>query len=281
MHPIGIVQGRLSPPINRCVQSFPLKTWREEFTLAHKAGLACIEWVYEAGTDEFNPLKTSEGIREIVQLSRTFEVGVWSICADYYMTERLVDREGEPHKKNFQHLEWLIRQASLLKAHHLVIPFVDSSSLRSIKKRSKLILKLLKSATIAEKSGVELHLETDLPPLEFIKFLEGINHSSIRANYDMGNSASLGYNPREELMFLRPWLGSVHVKDRLLGGESVPLGMGATDFPTCFRFIQEMDFNGPFILQAAREERLSEVDLAIKNRKFVEDQLMMIFNGVL
>jgi hexulose-6-phosphate isomerase len=98
----------------------------------------------------------------------------------------------------------------------------------------------------------------------------------VRANYDIGNSAALGHDPVEELTLLKPWLGSVHVKDRILGGGTVPLGMGVADLPTCFRLICAAGFRGPFILQAAREEGLSEVDLAIRNRQFVEEQLAVV-----
>ena len=79
---IGIMQGRLSPPTGGRIQSFPVDTWREEFARARKAGLNCIEWIYEAGTDTVNPLRTNEGIAEIRRLAETWGVGVWSICAD-------------------------------------------------------------------------------------------------------------------------------------------------------------------------------------------------------
>src|ERR1041384_469028 len=80
VNPIGIMQGRLLPPTSGRIQSFPVKRWREEFTRAREADLACIEWIYEVGTDEANPLRTTEGIQEIHQLVRTTGVGVWSVC---------------------------------------------------------------------------------------------------------------------------------------------------------------------------------------------------------
>lgn len=47
MNPIGIIQGRLSPPTEGGIQSFPVETWKHEFLLATQAGLNCIEWVYQ------------------------------------------------------------------------------------------------------------------------------------------------------------------------------------------------------------------------------------------
>jgi L-ribulose-5-phosphate 3-epimerase len=54
MNPIGIMQGRLSPPVGGRIQSFPVDCWREEFFRAREAGLNCIEWVYEFETEARN-----------------------------------------------------------------------------------------------------------------------------------------------------------------------------------------------------------------------------------
>jgi len=129
---------------------------------------------------------------------------------------------------------------------------------------------------VAEQNGVELHLETDLQPAELAAVLESVGRPWIRANYDIGNSASLGRDPAEELKLLETWLGSVHVKDRELGGGTVLLGKGNADFPTCFQLFCGAGFDGPFILQTSREEGLSEVELAIHNRRFVEEQLAAV-----
>ena len=58
-----------------------------------------------------------------------------------------------------------------------------------------------------------------------------------------------------------------------MGGGTVPLGAGAADFGACFRLIPSFGFAGPYILQAAREDGISEVYLAARNRKFVEEHL--------
>ncbi len=276
MNPIGIMQGRLSPPIGGRMQSFPLDTWREEFSLAREAGLDCIEWIYEADTEEVNPLRTDVGVAEIRQLVENSGVAVWSVCADYYMTERLVVPDGTLRGEAVEHLRWLVGCAGLLGARYIVLPFVDESSLQSPQEVKGLLTVLQSVVPAAEQAGVELHLETDLQPADLVAVLESVSHPLIRANYDIGNSASLGHDPVEELTLLKSWLGSVHVKDRVLNGGTVPLGTGAADFPTCFRLIYAAGFRGPFILQAAREEGLSEVELAIRNRRFVEKQLAAV-----
>ena len=279
MNPIGIMQGRLSPPVGGRIQSFPVDTWREEFSLAREAGLDCIEWIYEVETETVNPLRTDEGVTQVRRLAEASGIAVSSVCADYYMVDRLVSPDGEPREATVEHLMWLMGRASLLGVRYIVLPFVDASSLRSSQEIEGLLAVLKSVKPVAERAGVELHLETDLQPVDLVTVLESVSHPLIRANYDIGNSASLGHDPVEELTLLGPWLGSVHVKDRVLSGGTVPLGTGAADFPTCFHLICAADFRGPFILQAAREEDLSEVELAIRNRRFVEEQLAAVASG--
>jgi len=273
---VGIMQGRLSPPIGGRIQSLPVNTWQEEFFRAREAGLDCIEWIYEAGTDAVNPLRTDEGVAEIRWWAENSGVTVLSVCADYYMMERLIAPNGMLRESNIQHLRWLVGRTSLLGARHIVLPFVDESSLQSPQEIENLPTILRAVTTSADRAGVELHLETDLKPTILVKILERISNPMVRVNYDIGNSAALGHNPNEELPLLGPWLGSVHVKDRVFGGGSVPLGTGAADFATCFRLICEASFDGAFILQAARQEGLGEVELAKRNRQFVEKQLAAV-----
>ena len=276
MNPIGIMQGRLSPPADGRIQSFPVESWREEFARGREAGLACIEWIYEAGTDVANPLRTDEGVREILELANQTGVGVRSICADYYMTHCLIESSGKINDEVAQHLRWLIGRAGLLGASYMVLPFVDSSSLKQPEEIDGLLSVLRSVLETAERNNVELHLETDLVPGQLVSILQSMSHPLVRANYDIGNSASLGHDPAEELTLIGQWLGSVHVKDRVLGGKTVPLGTGSADFATCFRLIKASEFSGTFILQAAREDGLSETELAKRNRQFVEAQVRAV-----
>jgi L-ribulose-5-phosphate 3-epimerase len=272
MNPIGIMQGRLSPPVGGRIQSFPVDTWRQEFPRAQEAGLACIEWVYEVETEAGNPLATAAGVAAVRDLTQETGVAVWSICADFYMQERLVAPDGTPRPEVAAHLRDLLQRVSLLGVRYMVLPFVDASSLRTGAELAGLHRVLEDLLPRAQEAGVELHLETDLKPVLLAHLLQQVSHPRLRANYDIGNSASLGYDPVEELTLLGPWLGSVHVKDRLLGGGTVPLGTGAADFGACFRLFRQAKYQGPFILQAARQEGMSETELASRNRQFVEQQ---------
>ena len=270
MIPVGIMHGRLSPPFEGRFQAFPVGSWRQEFQHARAAGLRCIEWIYEVPSADRNPLGSDSGLADMRRLSAETGVGVWSVCADYYMEARLV-ADGAPVAANIGHLEWLIQRAAAMGIRYIILPFVDQSSLGGMADREALHRALTGLLPRAEAAGVELHLETDLNPAEFRKLLERENHPYLKANFDIGNSASLGFDPVAELEAIGPWLGSVHIKDRVRGGGTVTLGTGAADFKACFRQFRRLGFDRWFILQAARGDDSGEVEWAVRNRRFVHD----------
>jgi len=270
---VGIMQGRLSTPPAGRIQGFPAASWAEEFPRARAAGLSCIEWIYETSGADANPLGTDAGVARLRALADAHGVHVWSVCADWYMEERLVG-PGGVNPTSVEHLRWLVGRCGALSVRYVILPFVDSSSLRSEAERAAIVTLLRGVAPVAADLGVEIHLETDLPPARFRALLEAVGHPAVRANYDTGNSAALGYDPAEELTLLGPWLGSVHIKDRVRGGGTVPLGSGDANFAACFRAFRSIGFARWYVLQVARGETGAEVDWAVRNRQFVERQVL-------
>ena len=119
-------------------------------------------------------------------------------------------------EKNLHILKKLIKNCHHLGIKILEIPLVDASSLKSKLDEEQFIKNIQKALPDAEKNDVLITLESDLQPTRFKKLLERFNHPNIRANYDIGNSTSLGYNVVEELKEIGPWISNIHVKDRIL-----------------------------------------------------------------
>jgi L-ribulose-5-phosphate 3-epimerase len=268
---VGIMHGRLSPPLNGRFQAFPAESWQDEFYRARDAGLACIEWIYEVPNETRNPLRDVEGVVEIKRLIGETGVEVRSVCADYFMDAHLVKEDGAIDQDNVAVLRHLIGQASLLGATYIVLPFVDSSRITSDLHESGVVELLRAMGPEAAEADVELHLETDLEPQAFASLMARVQHPNVKVNYDIGNSSSLGYDPNEELQAYGDRLGSVHIKDRIRGGVTQPLTTGDADFASCFAQFRRIGFNRWFILQAARGEEGDEVRLAATNRGMVEE----------
>jgi L-ribulose-5-phosphate 3-epimerase len=264
---IGIMQGRLGPPEDGRFQSFPRERWREEFALAAVAGLQFIEWIYDAYGADANPIATDEGIAELHSLSARHEIATPSICADYFMDYPLVRVTPAELDRRLQTLEWLLERSQKLGAKHIVLPFVDASRITSDQELAEVVAALSRVLPAAKSRGVELHLETDLPPRRFAELLARLPDSTIKVNYDSGNSASLGYRPQEEFAAYGDRVGSVHIKDRVLGGGTVPLGRGDADLKSFFACLRACDYRGNYVLQVARAQPGDEVDWARKNRQ--------------
>jgi len=248
---IGIMQGRLSPPVNGRIQAFPLAHWREEFVEASKLGFSSIEWIFESPIDS-NPLWQNQGRNELSVVCRQSGVRVPFVCADYFMEVPLVRMSAAALDSNRQVLAALIDYAAALDVRGIEIPCVDASAIRSLVEEDELASALSPLLDLAQQKGIELGLETSLPPGRFRALLERIGHPAIKANYDSGNSASLGYDPGEEIEAYGSWINNVHIKDRLLGGGTVPLGTGHADIPRLLALLKGIGYQGEFILQAAR-----------------------------
>lgn len=257
MSKISLMQGRLLPPFEGRFQAYPAEGWQNEFYEGAKLGLYSIEWIYEKPYEAENALSTDLGVSLLKKVIKDTGVLVKSICADYYMTEHLI-KNGSLVSENWQHLEWLCKQAKKLDVTYIVIPFVDSSSLTDYDIDA--LVRALKCFLENKKNlEIEIHLETDLNPQRFLHIFKEARHLLLKMNYDIGNSASLGYDPDIEFDVLGKYLGSVHIKDRLLKGKTVSLGTGNADFDKCFKWFRKLNFNGWYVLQAARGEIGKEV----------------------
>ena len=73
-------------------------------------------------------------------------------------------------------------------------------------------------------------------------------------NYDIGNSAGLGYDFEEEMESYGRLIADIHIKDRLLGGSSVMLGKGNANIKDALEYFKENFQNVPLIMQAYRSD---------------------------
>lgn len=263
------MQGRLLPPVDGRIQAFPAGRWREEFPRAAEAGLQTIEWIYESYGVTENPLGTDAGIDELRALTDEYGVAVRSVCADYFMQEPLVRADAPDLERRLDRLRWLLTRCGFAGIERIVLPFVDSSAVSTGAEKDGLVEVLKAMAPEAAEAGVELHLETSLPPRDFAALLDRVPHPTVKVNYDSGNSASLGFDPRAEFAAYGARIGSVHVKDRIRGGTTVPLGEGSADLPAVYSELRRIGYGGDVILQVARGREGDEVAWARHNRELV------------
>jgi L-ribulose-5-phosphate 3-epimerase len=266
---LATMQGRLCPPEGGRFQSFPRERWRDEFALAAQAGLDAIEWIFDVYGEDTNPLATEEGVAEMQALSYKTGIAVRSLCADYFMDHPLLRTTQSKRDELLQKMQWLLPRCSRVGIGRVVIPFVDQSRIENEDEKRMVISILQSILPSAEANQIELHIETSLNPQSFAELLKQCPHPLVRANYDSGNSSSLGYKVTEEFEAYGSRIGSVHIKDRLHGGSTVPLGAGDADLPALFSGLARLNYRGDYVLQIARSESGKELPWITQNRAWV------------
>jgi len=267
---IGIMQGRLSPRIDGKIQAYPASTWQKEFEIAQEIGYAAIEWIVEKPV-ETNALMTTLGKSEIKNLIASTGVRIDYVCADIFMQQPLVRMTAESKLQNKEYLLEILTNAKEVGAVGVEIPFVDNSSIKSEKEKEDFVDVMKESFMLAKDLDIKISLETDLPPIEFKELLEKIDLQYVQANYDIGNSASLGYNPKEEIEAYGTRILNVHVKDRKLGSTTVPLGTGNAKINYVLQKLQEVGYSGGITMQAARGD--NDIETARAQIEYVRNIL--------
>ena len=267
---IGIMQGRLSPRIDGKIQAYPANTWQKEFEIAQEIGYAAIEWIVEKPV-ETNALMTDSGKGEIKKVIASTGVRIDYVCADIFMQQPLVRMTEEVKSQNKDYLLEILKNAKEVGAIGVEIPFVDNSSIKNDKEKQEFIDVMQDAFKLAKDLDIKISLETDLSPIAFKELLEQIDLDFIQANYDIGNSASLGFDPEEELDAYGQRILNVHVKDRKLGGTTVPLGTGNAKIGLVIQKLQVFGYSGGLTMQAARG--VNDVETAKEQLNYVRNLL--------
>lgn len=269
-HPIGIMQGRLVSPRERGIQFFPFAEWQEEFQEASKIKIDEIDFIFDLDRHEENPLWSKEGVAEVNEAIAKSGVKVRHICADFFMRRPFFRVTEVERQENIQILQKLLESAKQIRAVDIEIPLVDNSSLKTEEEKDLLAKSLKESLPKAKEAGVTIGLETDLPPKELLALVQRFDDPFLKITYDSGNSSSLGYDSYEEISTYGKYLSNVHIKDRILGGTTVPLGTGDANFNKLFQGLKEQGYKGSFTLQAARQEDGREAETIASYMEFVK-----------
>lgn len=251
---IGVMQGRLLPKYQGRYQAFPVGMWQDEFQIAQDIGLDLIEFILDANDIDENPLMSDNGVEKIKSVAQKTGVSVQTVCADYFMEKPLHSSDVKIVKEGFSVLERLLDSAEKLNITDIVIPCVDQSSLSSKDALKVFTERLSEFTPILEKKNINFSLETDLSPQIFSNLIDQINSKNITINYDVGNSAALGYDCEEELACYGNRITDIHIKDRKFRGGPTMLGEGNANFSKFFKKLSDFNYEGPFIMQAYRDD---------------------------
>lgn len=249
---IGFMQGRLSPLVDGKIQAFPWDYWRQEFSISSGLDIRLMEWTLDQDRLYENPLMNPEGQAEIRALCDSYNIKIPSLTGDCFMQAPFWKFAGVTRRDLEKDFLAISKSCFEVGISILIVPLVDNGRLESVRQENELIHFLVSHEKFFLHHKIKIAFESDYTPIELARFIKRLNPAIFGINYDIGNSAALGFDPIEELTKYGERVVNVHIKDRMLGGTTVSLGLGNANFEVVFAELSRLNYQGNFILQTAR-----------------------------
>ena len=268
---IGFMQGRLSELVDNKIQAFPWSDWETEFVLAESIGLNLMEWTLDQDRLYENPIMTKKGRARIKQLSKLHDIFIPSLTGDCFMQAPFWKSDPQSQKTLKKDFLSICRAAADLAIELVVVPLVDNGSLETRFQEDTLVVFMLENENFFKQLGIKIIFEIDYPPKEVARFINRLTTQQFGINYDIGNSAAMGFDPVYECKNYGNRILNVHIKDRVFKGTTVPLTTGDADFSRAFSALSNVGYSGDFILQTARAVDGEHVKVLKEYRLMAED----------
>ena len=265
------MQGRLSSLMDGRIQAFPWSCWREEFVIGESNGFGVMEWTLDQDRLYENPLLTSNGKSEIRALCKRHGFTVSSLTGDCFMQAPFWKAQGGKRKDLQRDFTAVAEACAATGIEFIVVPLVDNGRLENSAQEDVLVTYLEEQANYFIGRGLKVAFESDFVPNQLARFIDRLDPACFGVNYDIGNSAALGFLPAEEFDAYGDRIVNVHIKDRPVGGTTVSLGTGDADFESVFSHLARLEYRGNYILQTARAADDDHAGLLNQYRRMSEE----------
>jgi hexulose-6-phosphate isomerase len=264
------MQGRLCDCVDGKIQAFPWVDWEHEFPAAAKMNLSLMEWTLDQNHLYKNPLMTLTGQERIKSLCFRHNISILSLTGDCFMQAPFWKVEGHARIRLQEDFIAICRACSVLGIRMIVVPLVDNSRIENLKQENCLVNFLLDHKSFLADEGLQVIFESDFAPVELAHLIARLPCNQFGINYDIGNSAFMGFDPEIEFEAYGERILNIHVKDRVLGGGTVPLNTGCANFELVFTLLARYGYKGNYILQTARsaDGKHSEILSSYRNMTY-------------
>ena len=249
---LGIVQGRLSPPIEG-FQETPAK-WRREFDLLREHGLNHIEWVVTKKSFVTNPLFSKDFSKEGLSIN--------SICAD-----NLVDKKVFMRSFLMDSLTPICDAAIKHDIKFITIPLLEDSSL--VDEESREFFKQNILWFVEKYPSLNFSFEAEMYSSALLEILE--LSENFYVTYDTGNMTQFLANHEKYIDSIFDRINNVHLKDRTRSGQSRSPGEGDTNFKLIFAKLKKLGYNDLYTLQTARGAFGNEVTTVLEHKDILQE----------
>lgn len=250
---LGVIQGRLSPPVDNQIQEFPSENWKEEFNYIDELNISYIEWIV---TKKSYSLLFDLDLKE-------YSKKISSICCDHIIDEQIKDK--------YFLKEYLVPICDFCMKNdikNLTIPLLEQSSIdqNNFDNIQKNFTDLAKNY-----EKLNFYFEIDAHYEIAKRFIS--SHENFVFTYDTGNLTSSGFDHTQYIEAIFDHIGNVHLKDRTVNPiKTVKPLFGNTNFFVIFSLLRKKNYQGKFTLQTAREKEGLEL-ITIKEHKEIFEKL--------
>ena len=266
---IGFMQGRLVDQVNDQIQAFPMDDWEKEIDIAYKNNFSLMEWTLDQDNLYENPLMNKTGKKKIIKFISERKITINSLTGDCFMQQPFWKSDGKQRKCLEENFIDVCESCSSLGIKLIVIPIVDNGSFDNVNQEEYLLGFMTNLISFFKINNLKIIFELDLNPNKLINFINKFPDDIFGVNYDIGNSASLGFIPENEFKAYGHRILNVHVKDRLFKGATVPLGEGNADFEKVFYELKKINYKGNLILQTARASKGKHLEKLLSYKKII------------
>lgn len=272
-----LVQGRALKQVEESIQYFP-DNWKDEFPIMKELGFYGIEWIYDKKSELSNPILSELKREDMISTSIKYNIKLENIVFDWFLHHSLFINDEYLVRQKVEKFFSLINLSIKSGFKTIILPILEKNNMITSDKRNQFI-EIINTSSILDQNDIEIHLETNLPPDEELVLLEKLNQKKIKICFDVGNSASYGYDPNKVIKILGNRIGSVHIKDRKYNGPSVPLGTGNVNFQDVFKNLKLINFDGNYSFQIFRDKNTDNIKLLKDSVIFINNMINCDYNG--
>lgn len=249
---IGILQGRLSKPIDNFIQDFPSDTWEQEFELLDELGLTHIEWVVNKKSFDASYLNID---------CKKYSDKILSVSCDNLTNKNIAEKDFLDEQ-----LDPVCKFAERNNIKSITIPLLEDSKIDGC--LNKFISNITIYANKYKDINFNFELESDYKVA--LKLLK--SHDNFYLTYDIGNITACRFSHEGYIRNCFDYINVIHLKDKTINPvKNVEPGTGLANFNLVFKILKELEYNGVFTMQTNRGQDGFEIETVKRHKKFFED----------
>ncbi len=259
--------------------------WSDKIHIAKEAGFDFIEMSIDETEGRLNRLDWSNEMRGFVRklLSKN-DIYLNSICLSGHRKYPFGSKDEDTRHRAYEILDKAIVLAQDLGVRNIQLAgydvYYEDSDAETV---ASFVEGLKYAAARASSANVMLSIEImDTPFIGTISrclpFIEEVRSPWLKIYPDFGNLTQWCDDPAKELELGLPHIVGIHLKDTKPGVfKCVPFGEGTVDFGRLFSKLNELRFQGPFLIEMwadndVRETMSETIDRIVEAKQWLFEQ---------